>query len=61
MVFNGNLAFPVPKAKVAKCKSMPHTSNKTWPALTLDTQWFTDPLPLPILTSEGFEVTGILG
>jgi len=40
---------------------MPSTSNKTVPELILTPQCETFPLPLPILTSMGFAVIGIVG
>jgi len=41
--------------------AMPSISNKTVPALILTPQCETFPLPLPILTSMGFAVIGIVG
>ena len=41
--------------------STPSTSNIILPGCTLQAQNSTDPLPLPILTSAGFLVTGTSG
>jgi len=55
------LAPPVLNAEMAILIATPSISNKTVPALTLTPQWETFPLPLPILTSVGFAVIGIVG
>jgi len=60
-VLTGNLAPPVLKAEIAIFLATPSISNKMVPALTLTPQWETLPLPLPIRTSVGFAVIGIVG
>ena len=61
IVFIGSLAPPVLNAEIATFLPTPYISNKIVPALTLTPQCDTFPLPLPIRTSVGFAVMGIVG
>jgi len=61
LVLTGSLAPPVLRAVLANFSETPSISNKIAPPATFLTQWLTDPLPLPILTSIGFAVIGKFG
>ena len=52
------MAAPNDSANFAISSLTPSNSNKILPGLILDTQYSTDPFPLPILTSAGFLETG---
>mgnify|MGYP006276617665 CR=1 FL=1 len=60
-VFIDNLEFAIFNAVKAKASFGQSNSNIKEPSFTLETQWSTLPLPLPILTSAGFLETGWYG